>query len=778
MKITIPSLIVMVLIIIPPLAFAQQPQELLPYKNPQLPVKLRVQDLLSRMTLEEKTAQLLSTIDRANKFNQDYFNDTAAAGRELGNGIGTIQPDFLPLKDAVAHRNAVQKYLMEKTRLGIPAIFVDEGLHGLMKPEATSFPQAIGLACSWDVKLFEEVFTTIAAEMRSRGTHLALTPVVDVCRDPRWGRVEETYGEDPYLNGVLGAAAVAGFQGSLNGIIASNHVASTLKHFTGHGQSENGLNQAPANYSERVLREFHMFPFEYIVQHSRPAAVMPAFVEVDGIPCHANTWLLKQVLRGEWGFKGLVVSDYEGIDQLSNKHMVAADAKQAALLAFNAGVDCDLPRSNNYPYLPELINGGAINTAALDSSVARVLRLKFQMGLFENPFVDELNAQKISKLPASRDLALRAAHESIVLLKNEDNLLPLSREKYRKIAVMGPFSNQVFTGGYSGQPYQKTSLYDGIKNKVGDHCQVVWTQGCKLTTNATDISQNNWVSDEIEFASHEENLKYIAEAVDCAARSDIVIVAVGENEQLCREAWSFSHLGDAVTLDLLGDQEELVKAVMAAGKPVVVCLTNGRPLSINYIAGHASAIIEGWYLGQECGTALADVLFGDVNPSGKLTISFAKSIGQLPIYYNRKPSARSINYITMDSQPLFPFGFGKSYTTYKYGNLNLESDKIPVDGSTTVSVDVTNTGRMQGDEIVQLYIRDKISSVTRPVKELKDFSRITLEPGESKTVKFVLDKSKLAFWDVNMKYTVEPGVFEVMVGSSSAEIQKVDLIVE
>ncbi len=751
----------------------------IPYKNSKLPVSQRVSDLLSRMTVGEKINQLISINGSEFKFDQGFFADTSSMRQRLGGGIGYIHASFTKIVETVEMRNKIQRYELEKSRLGIPVIFVDEGLHGLLKPEATCFPQAIGLACSWDTKLFEEVFSVAANEMRSRGGQHVLTPVIDVCRDPRWGRCEETYGEAPYLNGMLGTAAVIGFQGSNTGIIAENHVAATLKHFTGHGQSEGGQNQAPANYSERVLRESHMLPFELVINQAKPAAVMPAYVEIDGVPCHANPWLLNTVLRKEWGFKGLVTSDFGAIDQLWNKHFVATDAKDAARLAFKAGVDTDFPVGNSYPHLPELLKEGKIRLADLDSSVARVLRLKFQMGLFENPYCDVKKAIEISKLESSRQLALKAAHESMVLLKNENNLLPLSKDQYRKIAVIGPCANEVFTGGYSGEPYQKVSLYEGIKQKLGKKADVVFAQGCKITTNYSKISFENWNSvDNIIFPSKEENEKYMKEAIEVAKSSDVIILAIGEYEQVCREAWSASHHGDAATLDLLGDQNELVKAMLETGKPVVVYLTNGRPLSINEVAKNVPAIIEGWYMGQETGRAVADVIFGDVNPSGKITISFPKTVGQIPIFYNYKPSSHPIDYITTDTKPLFPFGFGLSYTTYNYSNLKLSQSQMNSDGSVVVSVNVTNLGKMKGDEIVQLYIRDKVSSVTRPVKELKGFERVSLESGQTKTVNFTIDKSKLAFWDIHMKYTVEPGDFEIMVGSSSVDLKTINLRVE
>ena len=739
----------------------------MPYKDSTLPPEARAKDLLSRMSTEDKIYQLMAQIDGFPiRFDAEFFEDANKVKELFGKGISSVQPYFEDIEHAVESRNKIQKYLVENTKWGIPAIMFDEGQHGLMKPEATVFPMAIGLACSWDTQLFEDIYTVTAREMRSRGGHQALSPVIDVCRDPRWGRVEETYGEDAFLSGIYACAAVKGFQGTTTGEIAPNHVASTLKHFCGHGQPESGLNQAPANYSERALREFQFPPFKMVIDSVKPYAVMPSYNEIDGVPSHANTWLLKHVLRHEWGFKGIVVSDWNGINQLEDKHFVAVDKKEAALKAFNAGVQVELPAVNYYTFLSELVAEGKIEHSDIDAAVFDILLLKFKLGLFENPYIDVNKAIEVSKDPDSKKLALKAAHKSIVLLKNENNLLPLQNGKYKKIAVVGPCANNVFLGGYSGEPYQKVSLLQGIRNKVGYGTEVIFAQGCNIV-DSLYISQFNWRNEEIYFSSRDENLKLINEAVEIVKETELIILAIGETEQLCREAWSKDHIGDNMTLDLFGEQNELVEAMVATGKPLIVCLTNGRPLSINYIQQNVSAIIEGWYMGQETGTAMADILFGDVNPSGKLTITFPKSVGQLPMFYNHKPSAHYHNYISMDSKPLYPFGFGLSYTSFEYSNLTLSSDTMKPGESITVRVDVTNTGEMKGDEIVQLYIRDKVSSVTRPVKELKGFERITLERGETKTVTFKIDQSKLAFWDINMKYTAEPGEFEVMVGWSS-----------
>jgi beta-glucosidase len=755
-----------------------KPKVTLPYKDAALPVSKRVQDLLGRMTIEEKTAQLMGLWNGGvEDFKPEIFDDPAKMKEIFGKGCNSVHPAPFGIKDTVRMRNKIQKYLVDETRLGIPAVFVDEGQHGMMRPEATVFPQAIGLACSWDTLLFEKVYGIVAHEMRSRGTHHALTPVIDVCRDPRWGRTEETYGEDPYLNGMLSIAAVKGLQGGDTGKVGKDNVAATLKHLVGHGESEGGLNQGPANYSMRVLRDYHMPPFKMCIDHAKPVSVMPSYNEVDGVPSHANRWLLQDLLRGEWGYKGMVVSDYYGVDHLFNKHFVCNDATEAAMTAFNCGVQYEFPQANMYRVLPELLRKKKIKREDIDKAVEQVLTFKFNLGLFENPYVDEKQAISVSKSLMHKKTALKAAHESVVLLKN-DGLLPLKKGKYKKIAVIGPCAKDLWFGGYSGEPYEKVSLIDGIRARAGNGTEVLFAQGCRLTINTT-VSYFNWKYDEIKFASRDENLKLIREAVRVASGADLVILALGENEHLCREAWAQNHIGDNMTLDLFGEQGELADAITALGKPVVLYLMNGRPLSINTLAEKVPAILEGWYMGQETGTAAADIIFGEVNPSGKLTITFPKSAGQLPMYYNHKPSAQWQDYISQDVKPLFSFGYGLSYTRFTYGPPVLKKKTIKKGETARVTVEVKNAGKIQGDEIVQLYIRDVVSTVTRPVKELRGFARISLKPGETRKVSFDITPDKLAFHNIDMKFVVEPGSFEIMTGSSSrdADLQKTILTV-
>jgi beta-glucosidase len=750
------------------------------YKNAKLPIEARVTDLLKRMTLEEKVAQLQSTHASRPKLTDDFFINTKKIDSMYKNGVGMINPAFdETMEQTIERRNRLQNYLRTKTRLGIPVIFIDEAHHGLVQNKVDVFPHGIGLGSSWDTSLLTKIYDYVAGQASSRGTKLVLAPVVDVVRDPRWGRTGECYGEDPFLNGVLGAAVVKGFQGSTNGIIAPNHVAATLKHFTGHGQPESGNNTGPANYSERALREFHMEPFRYIVQHANPSCIMASYVEVDEIPSNANKWLLTDVLRKEWNYKGTVVSDWFGIDQLRDKHHIATDLKDAAMKAFNAGVNVDLPYGINYVYLAQLVKEGKVSMKTIDDAVANVLRVKFQMGLFEGKDIDVNEALAYNQRTEGRAMALKIAEESMILLKNENNILPVKKDQYKKIAVVGPFGAVNLLGDYSGVPSKNVSILEGIKNKTGSNTEVVYAQGCRITTNADSISQNNYQFIDIaKFPTKEENQKLIDEAVNVASSSDFIVVAVGENEQFSREAWN-GHPGDMTDLNLQSQQEDLVKAIAATGKPYVVYLMHGRPLTINWIANNAPAIVDGWFTGEESGNAFANILFGDVNPSGKLTITIPRSIGQLPVYYNARPTSRFYEYVTENNKPLYPFGYGLSYTSFGYTGLSLSNNNITKSSSLTASINVANTGSMKGDEVVQLYIHQKSgNSVVRPVKELKGFQRISLNPGEKKTVSFTITPELLKHWTADMKFEVEPGVYEIMIGKNSNDLQKIELTIK
>jgi beta-glucosidase len=750
------------------------------YQDRKAAVDQRVEDLLGRMTLNEKIVQLTTVWTRKQEiFTASNDFDPARARRVFPDGIGlmarpsdlrgTGDPFATPYRDAkqtVALVNAIQHYAVKDTRLGIPVLFHEEGLHGYAARDATSFPQAIALASSWDPDLLTRVFTVAAREMRARGVQMVLAPVVDVARDPRWGRIEETYGEDPYLVGQLGIAAVRGFQGDTLPL-APGKVFATLKHMTGHGQPEGGTNVGPASISERTLREVFFPPFAAAIHSSHALNVMASYNEIDGIPSHANYWLLHDILRGEMGFTGAVVSDYEGIEQLVTLHHVEPDFLHAAARAMHAGVDSDLPDGAAYAKLPEALSKGLVTQEQIDTAVRRMLREKFLSGLFENPYADAKAAQAITNNADARALAVQAAKETTVLLKN-DGALPLGTS-IKTLAVIGPNAARVDLGGYSNVPNHTVSLLDGIKTKVGSRLKIVSAEGVRIT------DKGDWYSDDVELANRDANLARIKEAVEVAKGADEIVLAIGSSSAVSREGWDkATHLGDRADIGLIAQQNELAQALFALGKPVVVVLINGAPLSIPEVAAKANALLEAWYPGQEGGTALADILFGDANPGGKLPLTIARSIAQLPMYYNQKPTAHR-GYLFDTTEPLFPFGFGLSYTTFDIGAPHLSATQVKAGDSVTVSVDVRNTGKVAGDEVVQLYLHDVVSSVTRPIKELKGFKRVTLAPGESKTVQFTLDREAFALWNQEMKRVVEPGAFEIMVGPNSVELKTTTL---
>src|SRR5882724_9265815 len=755
-------------------------QERLPYQDPQLSVEQRVADLLKRMTVEEKIAQLEGAWE-----NRDNVKDPLAlfvdekgnflparASVLLKNGLGEMSrpSEKRGPREMADFTNTLQKWMKENTRLGIPILFHEECLHGHAAPKGTSFPQAIALASTWNPSLVHDVFAATAAEVRARGAQQCLAPVLDLARDPRWGRTEETYGEDPYLVSRIGVAAIHGFQG-VGPFIDRSHVVATAKHFAVHGQPEGGTNVAPGNYSERVVREYFLRPFEAAVEEGGVQSVMPSYNEIDGIPSHANKHLLDDALRREWGFLGVVVSDYFAVADLNVLHHIVSNNDEAAKLALESGVDVELPFGNAFHSLVHQVREGKVSQSDVDRSVARILRLKFLTGLFDDPSVDPDYAEKITNNAEHQQLELKAAHEAIILLKNQNNLLPLDRTKYKRIAVIGPNAAELHLGGYSDNPGRGVSILQGIKNKVSASAEVLYSEGCKITETPPD-----WDADKVVLGDPALNAKRIQEAVQVARKADVVILVLGENEQTSREAWAPTHEGDRDNLDLLGNQDDLAKAILAAGKPTAVFLIHGRPNSINYIAANVPAILDGWYLGQETGTAVADVLFGDYNPGGKLPITVPRSVGQLPDYYYQKPSGKR-EYLGSTTKPLYPFGWGLSYSTFKYANVRLAPDTIGEQGETKVSVDVTNAGKMRGDEVVQLYIRDEVSSVTRPVKELRGFRRISLDPGETKTVEFILGPDELSFLNRDMRRVVEPGTFRVMVGGNSDELIEAKLSV-
>jgi beta-glucosidase len=758
------------------------------YKQAGAAVQARVEDLLSRMTLDEKVAQTMCIwIGKNVVQNERGEFDAARAAQALPHGVGMLaRPSDRKGVDngnagadaAIANRtagetaayvNAAQRWAVERTRLGIPLFMHEESLHGYAARDATCFPQAIALASSFDPALIERIFSVCAREMRARGANLALAPVVDVCRDPRWGRVEETFGEDPFLTGVLGKAAVTGFSGTERKL-APGKVMATLKHMTGHGQPERGINTAPAQISERVLREVFFPPFEKIIRETPIAAVMPSYNEIDGVPSHANPWLLKTILRDEWGFKGVTVSDYFALQELQGRHRLVPDMTEAAYRAFTAGVDIETPDIGGYPQLVDLVKAGRIQAADIDAVVRRILELKFLAGLFENPYVDAGKADGLTATPDAVALAREAAVRSAVLLKN-DGVLPLDGQRVGRLLLLGTHAKDTPIGGYSDIPRHVVSIHDALAAEAkAQGFALDYREAVRLT------EKREWAEDEVRFIDPAVNARLIAEAVEAARQADTIVMVLGDNEQTTREAWSDTHLGDRDSLELIGQQNDLAAAIFALNKPTVVFLLNGKPLAINLLQAKAGAIVEGWYLGQETGHAAADILFGRANPGGKLPISIPRNVGQLPVFYNAKPTA-SRGYLGADHTPLYPFGFGLSYTTFALSTPRLSKATIGPADSVTVSVDVTNTGKRPGDEVVQLYIRDDVSSVTRPVKELKGFARVNLAPGEQRTVSFTVTPAELQFYGMDMKRVVEPGTFTLMTGPNSVDLKTTTLTV-
>ena len=723
-----------------------------------------VNELLSRMTLEEKVAQLCavhaSRLLEGRKFSEEK------ARTVLAHGIGQITrllgtPDLEP-EEAVELGNAIQRFLKEKTRLGIPAMIHEECLSGLLCKRATVFPQAIGLASTFNPELVQNVTTAIRKTMRALGVHQGLAPVLDIPRDPRWGRTEETFGEDPYLVSRMASAYIRGLQGKdlREGIVA------TAKHFTAYGISEGGRNLAPAKVGERELREVFLFPFEVAVREARVRSLMNAYHEIDGVPCAASSFLLTKVLREEWGFGGIVVSDYEAVRMLATFHHVAENEKEAAVLALRAGIDIELPDADCFPHLVAAVREGCISEEVLNEAVRRVLVVKYELGLLEGlPFADPGNVVLLDP-PEHRALSREAARASLVLLKN-DGVLPLKKD-LRTLAVIGPNAYDPINlhGDYSFTTHVPSVLawkgrearwevavptvtvLEGIKAKVSPETQVLYARGCGLTE------------------SSEEDLR---EALEVAQKAEVIVAVLGERSGLFRQSLS-GEGSDRVDLALPEAQRNLLKALHELGKPIVLVLVNGRPLELLWEHEHIPAILEAWYPGEEGGNAIADVLFGDYNPSGRLPVSFPKASGQVPVYYNRKPTSFS-EYVTVDAEPLFPFGHGLSYTTFAYRDLQITPEKVRGLEPVTVQCTVENTGTCEGEEVVQLYLRDKVASCVRPRQELRGFVKIRLAPGERKTVTFTLFPEQLAFYDAHMRFVVEPGTFEVMIGASSRDIR-------
>lgn len=748
------------------------------YRDSARSVDERVDDLVAQMTLEEKLAQLGSfwiyeVLDGLTLAPEK-------ARRLMGHGIGHVTrlggASNLKPRQAAELANAIQKFLIDNTRLKIPAIVHEECCSGYMAFGATVFPQAVGVASTWEPELVEAMASVIRRQMRSVGGHHALAPVLDVTRDARWGRVEETFGEDPYLVARMGSAYIKGLQGHdpRAGIVA------TGKHFVGYGMSEGGMNWAPPHIAPRELREIYLYPFEAAVREAGLASIMNGYHELDGVPCAANRELLTEILRDQWGFDGTVVSDYFAVNMLFEYHRLADDKAGAARLALETGIDIELPSTDCYGEpLRRAVESGAIPVSLVDVAVRRVLTQKFALGLFENPFVDA--GQVRFDTPEDRQLARHIAQKSIVLLKNDGNLLPLAKG-VRSIAVIGPnadstrnlFGDYAYpahieslqelkeTGSFSTPVPDKITLerdfipaisvLEAIRRKVGAQTVVHYAQGC----GTIDPSRAGF-----------------AEAVEAANKSDLVVMVMGDKAGLI-EGCTSGEGNDRASLDLPGVQADLVYAIYETGKPIVLVLLNGRPVTFGWMNQALPAILVAWFPGEEGGDAIADVLFGDVNPGGKLPISFPRSVGQLPVYYGHKPSGGRSHwkgkYVELETTPQYPFGYGLSYTTFQYADLQLDRTQAQSGEVVAIRVQVSNTGGREGDEVVQLYTRNVRASVTRPLKELRGFKRLTLKPGETRTLTFHLPVNQLAYYTRAMDFGIEPGPVEVMVGSSSSAI--------
>jgi beta-glucosidase len=738
----------------------------------------RVDDLLQRMTREEKIGQLGSAW--VFELTEHGSLSPMRATEVLRNGLGHVTrisgASSLGAEAAAALANAIQRHLVEETRLGVPAIVHEEICSGLMAREATVFPQAIGLASTWDPDLAAALGEAIRGQMRAVGAHQGLAPVLDVCRDPRWGRTEETFGEDPHLVARMGIAFVRGLQGDSLG----NGVIATLKHFVGYGASDGGMNWAPAGIPPRELREVYLHPFQAAVQAGGAASVMNAYNEIDGVLCAADPDLLTGMLRGEWGFDGYVVSDYFAIRQLAEYHRLAADGEEAAALAIGAGLDLELPSTDCYGApLARALDGGLVDEQTLEEAVRRVLRAKFDLGLFEQPYVEAAHAPAAADTPAQHELAATIARKSIVLLRNQA-VLPLQRGA--RVALIGPNADSArnLFGDYSypahveslsevlasgGSPLSDSfaslaevepvavraaTVLDELRGRLGQ--KVGYAQGCDVLG---------------------DDRGGFADAVELARAADVAVLVLGDKSGLTEDCTS-GEFRDRASLDLPGVQEELARAVVETGTPVVLVLVTGRPAGSAWLHERCAAVVAAWLPGEEGAGAIADVLTGAVSPSGKLPISFPRSAGQIPVFYGHKVSGgRSQpagDYVDLSSTPLYPFGHGLSYTTFELSDAGVREEAVGWDGEFTTDVRVANTGDRAGDEVVQLYVRDPQASITRPVLELKAFARVELEAGEAKRVTFRVPAAQLGFYDRTLEYVVEPGAIEVFVGPSSTEL--------
>lgn len=726
--------------------------------------------LLTQLTLEEKVAQLkvYSFAAIAHYTNQTTGEvNIDSLKKYFPHGVGGVCVD--KGLEPIAYMNVEQTITNynNTTRMKIPVIYQGEALHGFMCMQATVFPQAISLGCSWDPAMLEKCYDVAAKEAAVRGVKHILSPILDLAREPRFGRIEEMYSEDPYLVGECGKAAVIGLQGRSR-IPDSNHVAATLKHFMGHGIPEGGRNMATINISNYDLLNEQMPPFAKCID-AGVISVMPSYNEINGVPNHASKWLIKDILAGELGFNGPITGDQNALDELYRTHSIAASPAGAAKLAIENGIDLDIRyQTGTYDELVKMVKEGKLDEKYVNESAKRILALKYLLGLFDSHTLDTIRMKEVTNCEAHKKIALEAAEKSLVLLKNQNNTLPFNPEKIKTVAVIGPNAKGVHYGGYTAEPrYDGVDVLEGVENISEGKFKVLYAEGCKIAKEESTY----WGNDVHTPNDEASDRQLIAEAVKVAKQSDVIILSIGETVSFSREAWGEFHLGDRDNLDLLGRQNLLVEELLKTGKPITALIFGGRPLSFNYVAQNVPSIIQVFYPGQEGGTAIANVVFGKVNPSGKLATTIPKSVGQLPCYYDRKPSRMRSYIYNLGSEPLFAFGHGLSYTTYAYGELSLDKSEMTASDSIKVSIPITNTGNMAGEEVVQLYIHDKVSTGVRPIKELKHFAKIHLETDETKTVTFCITKEDLQYYNPNLKKVVEPGEFEVFVGPNMIDLK-------
>ena len=741
------------------------------YENPKADINKRIDDLISQMNLEEKTCQTATLYGYARvlkdelptaDWKRQVWKDGIANIDEHLNGWGQGASSIYgrDIKKHVWAMNEVQRFFIEETRLGIPVDFTNEGLRGVAFYTATSFPSELNQGHTWDKELVHEIGQITAREARALGYTNIYAPTLDVARDQRWGRIEDVYGEDPYLASRLGVEMAKGLQENLT-------VASTAKHFAVYSNNKGareGQSRTDPQTSPREVENIFLPPFKAVIKEAGILGIMSSYNDYDSIPVTGSKYWLTERLRNDFGFKGYVVSDSAAVEFLYNKHAIATDMKDAVRQSIEAGLNVKTnftPPTDFILPLRELVKEGRVSMKTLDDRVRDVLRVKFLVGIFDHPYVIDAEAsERVVNSTAHQQVALRAARESIVLLKNEKNVLPLSKA-IKSVAVIGPNadndSNTQYRYGPNG--VKGVTVLQGIKNKLGGGVIVSYAKGC-------EIINENWPETEVlpEPLTLAEQ-KEIGHAVDVARNSDLAVVVLGDSSKTVGESASRS------SLDLPGRQLDLVQAVYATGKPVIVVLINGRPMSINWVNKYVPGIIEAWFPGVQGGSAIADVLFGDYNPGGKLTMTFPKTAGQIPYNFPTKPNAQWEGENTRVRGPLYSFGHGLSYTTFAYSNLVISPLKQRLPGSVLVSLDVKNTGAREGDEVVQLYIHDVVSTVTTYEKVLRGFQRIHLKPGEIKTVTFTLGPDDLALWDRSMRFVVEPGTFQVMVGSSSEDIR-------